>query len=265
MLGSRPVRLTCLAVLAGALALSGPAAAESPGVSLALSPNVAGRPSTLVIGAEGGSTSMQQSMIKSITLSVQRGFTVDPHAVRARCSAAQAKSFACPEASRIGSGQAVVTASGAIVPGGSQDFTAAIDLFLAPPVQAGDLAGVVISFHEPTTNQRGTVTGRLIARSKGPFAYELQFEGSVGDGGQLPPGVTIALKRLDLRAGARRTVIRSHSVGQGKNRHRVKRRVTLTLLRNPPRCNGFWKGQVVLDSSDGSSSTRSVTAPCRSS
>src|SRR4051794_11024662 len=177
------------------------ALAQSPGLELSLHPNVSGRPATLEIDADGQSSQIDNRVPKSAVLSVQRGFKLDPRARSARCSHQQAEDFDCPKASRIGGGEAVVTASGAIVPGGSQDFTAQIDLFLTPPARRHDLAGVVVSIHEPTTGTRGTATGRLVPRGSGPYGYELRFE-QLSAGGSPPPGVTIKLKHLELHVGA---------------------------------------------------------------
>jgi hypothetical protein len=237
-----------------ALAIAGAALAQSPDLAIRLDPNLVGRPSALVIEAEGQSGQTDGRMPKSIVLSVQRGFKLDPRARAARCSPRQARNFNCPEASRIGGGKAVVTASGAIIPGGSQDFTASIDLYLAPPQRNHDVAGLVVAIEEPTTGQRGTATGRLVRRGSGPYGYELRFEDLAG-GQAPPPGITIELKRLDLRAGARRSV----AVGQGEERHRV----TFSLITNPSTCDGTWNGRAVLRFSDGSSLERGISSRCR--
>ena len=241
----------CAALLLTALLLTAIAAqAQSPGLTISLQPNVTGRPSTLVIDAEGQSSPSDNRLPKSATLSIQRGFRLDPHARSARCSRQQAENFDCPKASRIGGGEAVVTASGAIVPGGSQDFTAQIDLFLAPPARAHDLAGVVVYVHEPTTGTRGTATGRLVSRARGPFAYELRFD-QLSAGQSPPPGVTIKLKHLELRVGARRVVTRAG--------HRILR----SLITNPPSCDGTWNGHGLVTYTDGSSSAADLSVACR--
>jgi hypothetical protein len=189
-----------------------------------------------------------------VVLSVQRGFRLDPRSRARRCSPQQAQNFNCPQASRIGGGEAIVTASGALIPSGSQDFTASIDLFLAPPPQNRGLAGLVVAVEEPTTGQRGTATGRVVRRASGPYGYELRFDDLSG-GQSPPPGITIELKRLELRTGARRTV----SVGHGENRHRI----TYNLITNPLTCDGSWNGHAALTFSDGSSIERDLAAACR--
>ena len=250
-----PARRLVLAVVAlGATALAGSALAQTPGLTIRLDPNLVGRPSALVIEAEGQAGQSDGRMPQSIVLSIQRGFRLDPRARAARCSPRQARNFNCPDASRIGGGQAVVTASGALIPGGSQDFTASIDLYLAPPARSHDLAGLVVAVEEPTTGTRGTATGRIVPRGSGPYGYELRFE-NLGGGQAPPPGITIELKRLDLRAGAHRSV----AVGHGDARHRV----TYSLITNPASCDGTWNGLAALRYSDGSSTKRGFAAACR--
>jgi hypothetical protein len=241
-------------VLATMAAVASAATAQTPGLTIRLDPNLIGRPSSLLVEAEGQSGQTDGRVPRSVVLSVQRGFVIDPRSRAARCSPRQARNFNCPRASRIGGGQAVVTASGAIIPGGSQDFTASIDLFLAPPPRNHDVAGLVVAIEEPTTGQRGTATGRIVRRGSGPYGYELRFE-DLGAGQAPPPGITIELKRLDLRTGARRSVV----VGRGDNRHRV----TYSLITNPSACDGTWNGHAVLSFSDGSSEERGLSAACR--
>jgi hypothetical protein len=243
-----------VAVALGTPLLTSAAVAQSPGTTVRLDPNLVGRPSALVIASEGQGGQTDGRAAKSIVLSVQRGFKLDPRSRAARCSAKQARNFNCPEASRIGSGSAVVTASGAIIPGGSQDFTASIDLFLAPAPQSRDVAGIVVAVEEPTTGQRGTAIGRIVRRGRGPFGYELRFD-DLGGGQSPPPGITIELKRLDLRAAARRTI----AVGSGDNRHRV----TYSLITNPSSCDGTWNGHVAVIFDDGSSLEQDVSSRCR--
>ena len=246
------MRKPLLAFSLAGVALTGTtfAASGPPGLTISLQPNVTGRPSTLVIEADGQPDQSDGRVPKSAVLSIQRGFRLDPRARSARCTQQRAEQFNCPKASRIGGGEAVVTASGAIVPGGSQDFTAAIDLFLAPPERPHDLAGVVVYVHEPTTGTRGTSTGRLVPRANGPYGYELRFD-DLGAGQSPPPGVTIKLKHLALKVGARRAVTRAGH------------RVVHNLITNPPRCNGTWHGHGTITFTDGSTAEAGLSAPCR--
>jgi hypothetical protein len=242
--------LLALLLLGAGLSGAAGAVAQAPGLTISLQPNVTGRPSNLIIEADGQAAQNDSRVPRSAVLSIQRGFKLDPRARSARCTTRQAADFECPKASRIGGGAAVVTASGAIVPGGSQDFTAAIDLFLAPPERPHDLAGVVVYVHEPTTGTRGTSTGRLVARGRGPYGYELRFE-RLSAGQSPPPGVTIKLKHLELRVGARRTVTRAG------------RRIVHSLITNPATCDGTWNGHGVVTFTDGSTSETGLQVACR--
>lgn len=254
------------AAVAGVFALSAggtPArkSAQASGVSVHLDPNVARRASSLVVSADGRAAA-DGRMPKSAVLSVQRGFRVDARSRSARCTPRQAQSSACPEASRIGSGSAVVTARGALVPGGAQDFTAKISLFLAAPVPSSDVAGVVVDVKEPVTGQGGVVTGRIVRRASGPYGYELRFDRFPTTSAP-PAGITVKLKRLDLRAGARRTTTRFVTVGRGTRRHRVRRRVTYSLITNPSSCAGSWRGHATLTFEAGAPVEADVSTPCR--
>jgi hypothetical protein len=262
MLRRLPRRVLAGTPLAAILVCAGAATAQAPGVSVQMQPNLTGRASSLVLVVDGQARQVNGRVPKSAVLSVQRGFRVDPRSRAARCSSRQAQSFACPEASRIGSGHAVVTARGLLVPGGAQDFTASIALFLSPPAPSTDVAGVVVTVSEPKTGQRGTATGRIVRRASGRYGYELRFDRFPTTQAP-PPGITVELKRLDLRAGARRTVTIYRTIGSGTTRRRVRRRVTYSLITNPLTCNGSWTAHAALSFQDGSSLEGDLSTPCR--
>ena len=264
MLRNLPRRLLACTPFAAILFCASAATAQAPGVSVQLQPNLAGRASSLVVVVEGQTGQADGRVPTSAVLSVQRGFRVDPRSRAVRCSARQAQSFACPEASRIGTGQATVTARGLLVPGGAQDFTASIALFLSPPDPITDVAGVVVAVTEPSTGRRGTATGRIVRRARGPYGYELRFDRFPTTPAP-PPGITVELKRLDLRAGARRTVTIIRTVRSGTTRRRVRRRVTYSLITNPSTCNGSWTARAALSFQDGSSLASNLSTPCRRS
>ncbi|HVE68683.1 MAG TPA: hypothetical protein VNB64_08905 [Solirubrobacteraceae bacterium] len=261
----RPLRFALAGALLAPLAAgAGAATAQAPGVSVQLQPDVAGRASSLVVAADGRARPVAGRVPSSAVLSVQRGFRVDPRSRAARCSSRQAQDFACPEASRIGSGQAVVTARGLLVPGGAQQFTASIALFIAPPVPSADVAGVVVAVSEPSTGRRATATGRIVRRARGPYGYELRFD-RFPAAQPPPPGVEIELERLDLRVGARRTVTVYRTIGSGTSRRRVRRRVVRSLIANPSACYGSWTARAALSFPDGSSLQSDLSTPCRRS
>ena len=217
-------------------ALAAPPALAQGGVEVV--PNKAGAHSRLKVDLVPEPADASGETPTSAVLAVARGFRFDPRARAERCSQAEAEQFQCPAKSRIGTGQALVNASGVIVPGGSMDFTAAIEVFLAKEVAAGDVASVVVQVSEPSTGVRGTSRGRLVPLADGPFGLELRFE--LTGGVQPPPGVTVTVKRIQLSVGARRTVRRVRRV-RGR---RVVRRKRYHLIRNPRTCAGSWPYQV---------------------
>ena len=246
----RILRIALLALSVGLLAVV-PAGGQDagPAASFRLSPNVAGQGSRLIIDAQNlGSTGGPR--VTSTVLGLQRGFKLDVRSRTGRCTRAQAESFACPASAKIGAGFAIVRATGAIVPNGSQDFRAEIDIHLAPKRRAGDLAGVVISVQEPATGQRGTVYGRLLSRPRQAFGQQLRFD-SFPAVGEPPPGVELTLRRLHLEAAAFRRIRRNG------------RRIRLTLIRNPARCRGSWRARSQVGFSDGTSRTTFLRTPCR--
>jgi hypothetical protein len=211
-----------------------------------LDPNAAGSQSRLAVDVRPPQGPGDQA-IRAVILSGPRGLKVDPRSRARRCSPAQARNFECPDASRIGAGRAFGHATGAIVPGGRQDFSAMVDAFLAPPVHSGDIAGAVLQVTEDRSGARGTATGRIVRGAKGPspFGVKLRFD-------SLPsyPGVTLTVDAISLLAEGRRTVTK-----HGK-RHRY------SLLTNPGKCAGSWPFRVSLvyadhrDESDFAASCR---------
>jgi hypothetical protein len=231
-----------LALAAGALLAPAGPAQTAPEGTVQLVPNTAGKPSTLSLDMnpqEPGGTETP----RSVSLFIARGFRFDSRARPTRCSDADAQRVACPSKSRIGTGQAMATASGFLVPGGSMDFTASIELFVAAAA-AGDVAGVVVQVSEPTTGIRQSARGRLVPVVEGPFGLELRFDQFPGTG-QVPPGVTIDVKRIQMTVGAKRRVRKVKRIRRkGKV---VKKKVRIRryyLITNPPTCAASWPYQV---------------------
>ena len=243
--------LIALAVTVGVLLAAVPAGGQGtePASTFRLSPNVAGQGSRLIVDAQNLG-SADGPRVTSTVLGLQRGFKLDVRARRGRCSRMQAESFSCPASAKIGTGFAIVRATGAIFNGGFQDFRAEIDIHLAPKRRPGDLAGVVISIQEPDSGQRGTVYGRLLSRPRQPFGQQLRFD-SFPSPGDPPPGVTVSLQRLHLEAAAFRRVRRNG------------RRIRLALIHNPDRCTGSWRARSQVGFADGTSRTTFLRAGCR--
>jgi hypothetical protein len=236
----RRLALLCLLTLAAPAHAS---AADAPAGAVKLAPATAGSASELQVDI--GQEALNQGngggeRARSLSLFGTRGLKFDPRSVVDRCSDSRADAFDCPAASRIGSGSAQGRAEGALVPGGGMDFTASIDVFLAAPRQTGDVAGVVVQVSEPQSGQRFNGKGRIVPVGSGPFGSETRFDGLSGDGGQLPPGVTVTLKRVQLRIGAKRTVKRKVTVRRNGKRRRAVKRVRYSLLTNPRTCTGSW-------------------------
>ena len=226
-------------------------AADAPQGAVRLSPDVAGRATELrvEIGGEVLAQNTSNEQPRALSLFGTRGLKVDPRAVSGRCTEAQADAFDCPASSRVGDGSAQGRAEGAIIPGGGFDFTARIDVFLTAPRQSGDVAGVVVLVSEPQSGQRFNARGRVVKVASGAFGTETRFEGLSG-GGQLPPGVTVKLNRVELRIGAKRTVRKTVTVRRHGKRRQVKKRRTYSFLTNPRTCTGSWPYRLRVEYSD---------------
>jgi hypothetical protein len=197
-------------------------------------------------GALGSSTTAPSSIV----LAILRGFKIDVKSRGARCSDAAAQSFQCPAASRIGSGHAIVNARSFFLPAAGTDLTVSIAAFLARPAARGHLASVVLLVNEPITRVRRVLRGRLVRLPSGPFGHELSIDVS-GIAGT-PAGVTLTVRRFQMRVGARRTVrqvkivrkrVRTRT-GTRLQRKRVVRRRRYNLITNPRACAGTWPYQV---------------------
>jgi len=240
-------------VAAAGLALTATPIASSqqaPAGTVGVTPNTAGKPSTVFLDFDPGSVASSEGAPRSIVLDILRGFKIDVRSRAARCSDAAAQSFQCPDASRIGSGSAIVNARSFFLPSGGKDLTVSIAAFLAPPAGAGDLASVVLLVNESTTGTRRVLRGRLVRLASGPFGAELSIDVS-GIAGA-PVGVTLKVTRFRMLVGARRTVRRVKIVkkrvrtrhGTKVRRKRVVRRVRYNLITNPRTCAGTWPYQV---------------------
>jgi hypothetical protein len=216
---------------------------------LKLVPDVAGKPSRLEVDVSPQQVGAPSEPAQSVVLAIARGFVIDPR--------------------RVGRGTVEGNASGLLVPGGSQDFTATIDLFIAGPPQPGDIAGLVAQASEPRTGLRGTATGRLVRVAQGAFGTELRFDQLPGVQ-RPPPGVTITVKRVRLAIGASRRVrkvrIKKRRVrtrrGTVVRRRRLVKRIRYHLIRNPRTCAGSWPYQVRVGFPSGEQ-VRDGSVPCR--
>lgn len=270
----RSLLLPVLAV--AAVATSASAAEPIPDGGVTLEPNVAGRPTALVVNVDPRTAESSSSELpESLAISFQRGFTFDARARPGRCSEQQAQDVACPDSSQIGNGEARGTAQ---TIAGPVAFTAKIEVFLANPQNGGDIADVILELREPQSGRNISARGRFTPFATGDFAAELRF--NVGQQGSLPPGVTsIEVERLQLRTGAKRTVtyrvtktVRKRIAGAQctvKRRRRprtftctVTRRRTLSLITNPITCQGEYLIRLSARYSDGRTVERDATPAC---
>jgi hypothetical protein len=238
--------LVTLACAASAIAAAGT-------VSVSLSPNKAGKASTLKVVATGPFRGVTGPP-KSVVVYVQRGFKVDARAVAIECTAAQASSSSCPAPSNVGSGSSsihVVTSNGT----GSGDYTVHFKLYLGHPQQAGDVASVVLEGSVQTLIGTTTLssTGRLVAPASGPYGLELVF--AKFPTVALPNGLTatFTLNKLTMNTGAHRTT----TVGTGAAKHKV----TYSLITSPSKCTGSWSAKLTSKFGTGSLSIPTA-APC---
>ena len=229
-----------------ALAAVPTAAAQTPPPgAIQLLPNTAGKPSELRIDLGSGTLPTSGEVPSSVVLASARGFRFDRRSRAATCSGASAESFSCPERSRIGSGSAEFVVRGPFLPPEGLPDSAAIDVFMAPPPVSGDVFGIELQVREERFGMQGRGVGRLVSLPSGPFGSELRFE-SVGGALAPPPGYSVELRRIQLSAGARRTVRRTKVVRRNGRRRRVRRRVTHHLIRNPRSCPGAWPYELRL-------------------
>ena len=202
-----------------------------------MEPNKAGKGAKLVVDLTPPAD--QKESPTSATLAVARGFRFDRRARKRRCTPAQASDFDCPAKSRVGGGSAQITATGLLVPGRSQVYTATIKAFLAKPFEAGDKAGIVIEVYEPKTGVHRSSTARVVKLGPGgDFGYEVRFE-DLPAPPALPIGIVVTIDRIELRIGAKRKV-------KKRKRGGGFRRIRRHLIRNPKTCAGSWPYELRL-------------------
>lgn len=235
------------------------AQAPVPALQVTLSPNQAGKGARLKLDLDGSQLGTVAGQTpKGVRLAVQPGFKFDAKAVAERCRAGAAT---CPAGSKIAAGTAVANVS---IFG---DTTATITAYLADKAQGGDLAGIVVKAEAPGVAQRLTSTGRVVRGADG--GLELRFDDVLG-GAAIPALVQVTLRRLQLTAGASRTVtttkrktkkvkVRGRTV---KRKVKVRVRTKHHLLTNPKTCAGAWTGTATVAISDGSERPFAISAPC---
>jgi hypothetical protein len=251
-----------LVLAAGAL-LALPAAAQVPGDAIRVDPDTAGSASHLIADLRVSEDPQAKGRSpESLVIAATPGFKFDPRARSETCSAGRAKAFDCPANSRIGTGIATATVTNGVF---TQDVTADVQSFLAPPQKSGDVSGVVLYLKERSTGQQGTTTGRVV-KTGGPFGIEVRFD-DLANVVEPPQGFTIRVNRIQADVGAFRyekvtkcckTVVRNGRKKKVKYRKKVRR----DLIRNPRTCDGAWEYQVRVRYSASEESVRDGAAAC---
>lgn len=256
------MRRTTILTTTFLLALAGVAQAQDPSISATLTPSTPKAGSTFGLTVNGAAPEVSGALPEALALGLQRGFVLDKTAVARRCAGAAASSGACPSASSIGKGTALVHTSGIV----TADVPVALAVFLGEPIQSGDFASVVLRVDVAGTSK--ALRARLLKLASGPFGYALQVEGFAGTVPALP-GVTLELRNLTLNIGAKRRVTetvtkRVRVMRNGKRvtvRRKIKRKVTRTLIRNPKTCAASWTARVTVRIA-GSNRVKDVSVPC---
>lgn len=256
-------RLTITTTTALVFLLAGSAHAQETTITGGLTPNKAGAGSRVHVEVASSAPTIAGTLPESIALGIQRGFKLDVRAVRVRCTGSALMDGTCPAASRIGTGQAVVRASGFL----NQDIPATLDVYLADRLQSSDVASAVVVISAVGLSR--AVRTRLLAPPTGAFGYELRLEG-IAAAVPAIPGVSFGLRSLKLGLGARRQVTKTTTrnvrvTRDGRRvtvRRRVRTRVTYNLLTNPKTCaTGAWVVRLTVRTA-GVDSVRDVAVPC---
>jgi hypothetical protein len=212
----------------------------------------------------------------SIAVYMPKGFAVNTKAVSTECNEAQAVAVNCPQASFIGFGYVNVHVFGYLLPGGDTNGVVYLKLYLAPPLQSGDAAAVVMEatwlgvdqafqelnhFLPVPLKAKTSFEGRLLKVNAGQYGLEMLFAG-LPAGLQLPPPVADAgiggrINIIKLEMGAIRRV-RKNTVDVLKVAgvtERVHDHVLIAehLLARPKPCpgSGTWAWKITVGFPDG--------------
>jgi hypothetical protein len=254
---------TLAAVVALAVIASAAPATPAPGGALTLSNNHAKAFSRLFVDFDPRAAGAGSTAPRALFVDFQRGTRFDPRGRKRRCNDDQARKLACPRKARVGSGLVEGTARGSLLPGGRQDFAVALELFVAKPRHAGDLADIIAQYREPRSGRSGFRRARVLPLASGPFGVEVEI-----DIPPVPPvpGVTVELNRVRLSAGGtaryrkvRRKRVRRHGHVRIKRVVRKRRR---SLITNPRTCAGSWAAQLRVQYADHTN-TYDAKVPCQ--
>jgi hypothetical protein len=253
--------VTVATALAAALGGASMAQAATGAATATLTPSKVSAASSAAISITGVgtfSTSGLAGLPSSVELLLQPGFASSAKSVSIPCAASQASTNTCPSASKIGSGSVGLSLFGTPI-------TVPVTLYLGPPLQAGDIASVILigTFQGANLN----ISGRLFTPAQGGLEVLLSSF----------PSIPLTLNSLSVSLYAAqtvtttttKTVIRTVFTGKGKHRHKkkVKKKIkksvktVYSLITNPPTCSGTWTGSAILTYTSGSD-ILPLSAPC---
>ena len=257
------------AVVVVCVATAAAAGAQVPGDAIEADPNKAGAGTHLIgdLRVKDDPQSGGQSP-RQIFINVAAGFKADSRSRSETCSQERAAGFNCPGNSQVGTGTAnaaLVSNSGAF---SETPLLADVKLFLAPPQQSGDVAGVVLQVKERSTGQQATTTGRVV-KIGAPYGVGLRFENLEPLTAGAPDGFHIRVDRVQTDIGASRTVKKKayKYVRRNGKKKRVAyyKKIRYDLLKNPRTCpSGGWPYSVRLVYPNGAESVREATMECSS-
>ena len=255
LLVRRLLIITAMVTLVGAASA---AAADADTAATTLTPTKVSSPSALSISITGLSGS---GLPSSVALLLQPGFTSSIRSVPVLCTASQSSSSSCPAASQIGTGSVGVSFL-------TSPLTVALKLYLGSPLQAGDIASVVLSGSLYGINL--TISGRLFVPAHGGLELLLSSF----------PSEPVTLDSLSISAQASQTVSKTvtktvtrtvtRGKGKHKHKHKIKKKVKKTtrtvysVITDPSKCTGMWTGTATLTYTS-SSDTLPLTAACTTS
>ena len=117
------------------------------------------------------------------------------------CSAAQARTGACPADSAIGSGTGEIVVQGPYLPQTTYDVSTAV--YLTPPTHRNDIAGVALDLTQAQSQLHAVILGRVVPLPTSSYSIALRFADASKT---LSTNYDLNLRRLVLTLQASRTV-----------------------------------------------------------
>jgi hypothetical protein len=231
MLPNAPaVRDALLLTLVAVFAIAAPAGAQATSVA---TPNMAGKASRLQFDVDATLPPVSGRVPSALSFEAPSGFRFNTRAVAKRCSQLRASLNECTSKSRFGRGSLVIHVA---TPEGERDVTVPLQLHLRSKTRV-----FAIAFLAGTRVVPGTLdtSGRLALRFD-PLPSPPPFQ-----------GVSYSLRRVTVNIGTSRRV------------KRKKRRVRISLLRNPETCvAGAWASSAALTFPDATTAVLPAPTSC---